>query len=287
MRRRSSGPLVPGWYPDPAREVDTWRWWTGVGWTDQLTDDVAAAPPAADQPMRWMPVAPTGSRRGLVVLIGSAVLVVAFLVAATAVGSIRETGPLDLPRAPIPTSPAPTAASPWTQTAGGTIALGDVATASLPGSPYRRVESNGAFYGLLQRGTMVFASTVGTGTKEWGASVTSGWVSNDLAADTPSLVADNVLRALPELLFASSTKTEVTDLAVEPLVGFDRGEAIRVTATISYAVSGIAATHDDLVLIIVATDPVNYTLWMSSVPNDAPAGVTTVTATAEKTVRRR
>lgn len=285
MSRRGSDPLVPGWYPDPARAADTWRWWTGAEWTDQITDDVTTPPPAPDQPIRSTPVAPSGSRRGLVVLIGSAV--VAFLVAAAAVGSVRETGPIDLPRAPIPTSPAPTAAPPWTLGTDGTVAVGDVATASLPGSPYRRIESNGAYYGLLQRGAMVFAATAATGKKEWGASVTSGWVSTDLAADTPSLVADNVLRALPELLFSSSTKTDVTDLVVDPLTGFDRADAIRVTASISYAVSGVTATHDDLVLIIVRTDPVNYALWMSSVPNDAPADVTTVTTTAEKTVRRR
>lgn len=44
---RSAGP-EEGWYPDPARDRDTFRWWTGDGWSRWLTTDPdAPAPPDA------------------------------------------------------------------------------------------------------------------------------------------------------------------------------------------------------------------------------------------------
>src|SRR5699024_2012218 len=35
----------PGWYPDPANDRDTFRWWTGTAWTAWLTTDPGADPP--------------------------------------------------------------------------------------------------------------------------------------------------------------------------------------------------------------------------------------------------
>lgn len=35
----------PGWYPDPANDRDTFRWWTGTAWTAWLTTDPGAEPP--------------------------------------------------------------------------------------------------------------------------------------------------------------------------------------------------------------------------------------------------
>lgn len=281
--------LVPGWYPDPGRGADTCRWWTGAAWSDLLTNDADAPPPPADAQLRLVAVVErTRSSRGVVALIGSAVLVIIFLVAATTVGSARGTGQPVLPRDPIPTGPAPSAAPAWVIAADQTMTYGTAATARFPGEPYSRPTKPNLVYGLFRLGTSVSAVTSpksGT-TPEWTASVASGWVDGSLATDNPQTTAENVLRQLPEQIFSSAatTTTETTSL---PVPGFEEDIAAKITAKIGYSIPGLAATHDDVVIIVVRTDPVNYAVWLASVPDDAPEPIRRATTAAEAAVQVR
>jgi len=44
---------IAGWYPDP-QDSASWRWWSGTGWTSDVTSRAAAAPEAAPaRPADW------------------------------------------------------------------------------------------------------------------------------------------------------------------------------------------------------------------------------------------
>lgn len=278
--------LVPGWYPDPAGSADTYRWWTGEGWTDLLTNDSAAPPPPSDARLRLVPAADhVGSRRGVTALVASAVLVIAFLVAATTVGSARGSGQPVLPRDPIPANPAPTAAAPWRIDSDRTLTFGSTATGRLPAEPYGRPGKPGATYGLFATGTSVSAVTTPRrgSAPEWSATVASGWVDESIATDQTGTTAENVLRQLPQTLFDGTTST-TAEVEIGPVTGLDEDSAVRVTAEIRYSVPGVPATHDDVVIIVIRTDPVNYAVWFSSVPDGASPAITKATAEAEAAV---
>lgn len=76
--------LGPGWYPDPARGSEAFRWWTGQGWTAWLASDPdAAAPPDAADPDAGPVVPPRPARRfGTPARVGIGVLVLLLVVAA-------------------------------------------------------------------------------------------------------------------------------------------------------------------------------------------------------------
>lgn len=281
--------LVPGWYPDPARGADTYRWWTGTSWSDQLANDPTAPPPPPGATLRTVePVAQGRSRRGLVALAMSTALVLVILVAAASVGSARGDGRPDLPRGPVPTLPAPTAAPPWAIGPDGTMTFGDLATARFPGAPYSRATRPDTVYGFFHLGTAVSAVTQPkTGsTREWSATVASGWVDPSVVAETPQLTAVSLLSNTPEVIF-STVKTTTSTPQTEAVPGFDETVATRLTARITYSAAGVAASHDDVVIIVVRTDPVNYVAWLSSLPSDTPAAIQQLTADAEHTITRR
>jgi hypothetical protein len=68
-----------GWYPDPAGQPQTYRYWDGTSWSQDTTSDPYAPPPAPPPPAYgFRPAPPSGGSRGsglTVLLVAVAVLV--------------------------------------------------------------------------------------------------------------------------------------------------------------------------------------------------------------------
>ncbi|MFW6599091.1 DUF2510 domain-containing protein [Propionibacteriaceae bacterium Y2011] len=99
-RSASRRKAKPGWYDDPADADDTFRWWTGTGWTAWLSDDEDAPPPPEDDPRTRGEVPPGPPRRfGLVPRIVMGLTAVVILVAGIIVAGWDNRRPIVLNKA--------------------------------------------------------------------------------------------------------------------------------------------------------------------------------------------
>lgn len=279
---------APGWYRDPARADDAYRWWTGSQWTDLLTDDPDVGPPPKDVAMRTVDPNPAGRRRRRWVATGVTAAVLLLLLIGMGVAGSRANARHHVPRTAVPTGPASTAAPPWALGSDRSLRFGTVATGVMPGAPWDEPSKPRSVYGLFMKASMtsfeIHPETERT--SAWYATVASGWVKSDLGAPTPKGTAVNMLGPIQESWYSSVDHLGTKDVHVSEIPGLSSDQAVKVSLKATYDVAGIPSRYDQIELVVIKVDVVNYAAWISAIPNDAPQAVKKAATRAEDSIAK-
>jgi hypothetical protein len=272
----------PGWYPDPADDATSevgYRWWDGTTWTDHTADHAYA--PSPDDVVGVGP-----PRRQSRMVRAVAWTVVVALVLTTSAGALLLlwSGP---PPSGSGRQPDEAAAS-----VGGQLderarraSIGPV-TMDLPPSPYKVSSGTHQVPGVLDV-VFVAEATVHQRTEQH-----SGWTAmtclasvNERLADDFDLDEDSVatVRELAGRIYGSAaTEVEQVDVSDHAVDGHS---GVRVTARVSYRVTGLPSRYDDVTAILVRLDDGSVVVAFSSVPDDASKQIRTLTAASLDSLR--
>lgn len=265
----------PGWYPDPDDRPNTYRWWTGRGWTRWLADSDDGPPPQGhDDPRVTAAVVPRGDRQvshtARTIVVGIAVLVLVLVVAAIG-GAITNRNN------PHPDS----AATPADLTAGPSVA-----DAVLDFDAATRTATFGTASAVLPEGDIsdinfydaidpMVASQTGvpqpSGAENWVAFVSFGSYAGPLQTDLRGY-AEHILAYVSQRTFAE-TETSVENVRDGDLGDLPADRAYSLRAEVHFDAPEGDAQRDEVEIVVIQVNPAQRAVWVSMTPENTPPEV--------------
>ena len=270
-----SGPR-PGWYPDPAGAPELYRWWDGGDWTEAISES-----PRAPSPRTHHPADPDDdltrrrpSRfRAVVALL---VCLALFLSATVGLGLAIWHDPPSVRRSGVP---AGASAVPGTSTGPvgrlderSRLATVVPASMTLPGPPFALAPEPLRVAGLLEVCFLASAPVHAQGRGSWSAAVLLGRLTGT-AGDAGALErqGEAAVQGLSSA-FSRSAPTRLTHLR-SAQHAVDGQAGVLVTAQVHHGGAEPALRHDQVTALVVGLDDGGVLVALSSVPDDAGAGV--------------
>jgi hypothetical protein len=280
----------PGWYADPAKSADTFRWWDGTGWTRWLSADAQAPDPSAtvEPATAATPAEAVTSGPQVRASVAVAVVIGAVLLALVAVGAVTaltadrlRTGP-----AVDPVPPKPPAVVAYD--AGSRAASVKELRAVLPGPPFtcqRPQTQIGLFSSAVVCNAVVHEDYDGKGGR-WYASQIFAVVDPDIVEPGDlAITADHLADGLATAYYAGVHVT-VKKRELEKLVDIaPDGKAALLTLQFHYSAKGLASKYDRVVVGVFELADGDFGTWLARNPNDAPKKFRKLLDASASTVR--
>lgn len=274
----------PDWYPDPRKVPGVFRWWNGREWTDLLSSDPGAPPPAAEEVARS--VAPSradepgesrrsnSARRRLSLRLATVgAVLLAVLVAMTLYG-FRTGSAQHYPSAPPtsfgpPRTPPPPVPDLVVDEQENTVAVAGRLTATMPAPPWDPAIEYTFEFGH-SGATRVGVHPEYSGEESWYGIVTFGVLERQYSQPSdPEERARAVLDSLlddPTFFHSPPFRPSSVDLREVPVPR--EPELHRFDIRVPVDEPGLATTANDIVIIMADLGEEKVGAWVEMLPND-------------------
>lgn len=278
-------PEPAGWYPDPDERPDTYRWWTGVGWTRWLADSEDGPPPVGhDDPRVTAAVIPQGDRQ----VSHTARTIVVGLIIVLGVLAVASIGGMISNRATVPPGAA---ATPTDLGQTPEMAVDDYTF-----DPETRQASMGSVSVTLPEGRIGREGVRGVVDPATGSSIDvepneeGNWIASVIFAQYAGQPqASNEAVAETLLGFWATGTYGEAEVEITNVRPGDRGElpesSAVLLADITYSIPGLAATSDAVEIVVIDVTAAQKVVFVSAVPNTASDEVVAAVAESRASLR--
>lgn len=267
---------APGWYPDPGGRHGHFRYWDGTAWSPTTTTDPGQPPPGASAPGLTGPGAPSirgvpGERRktpvGLLIaaVVGIVLIAVVVTLGVRAIGD-RITGggtPGGQPTSEVCPTEDTTSDSPAPQPNDGRVHGGVLSYPALPG-PWSAPERE---YGIPFGRDVLRQDIVIEQDPTWLAGVFVGELLSGDGFFSPEQGSEIVMECVSGTFYGTGEVTYEIDRSEALTV--DGHDAWVVESDFKFDVSGVDATSERVIIVIISTGEGTAGLFFASIPENA------------------